>query len=609
MRIVQDGLKPLRCAVYLRISDPNGDRDDRFGLERQEHDCRAYAAQRGWIVVAVLSDCHTGKDLYGRAGMTTLRELVRSGQVDVVLAHALDRLARKATHQGMIFTEAEHAGVAIALATETVEDTPEGRMMLAIKAGMAEMEREKIVDRTMGGKRAKVRSGKPLGSGEPPFGLMFSADKSHFVEDPDEVIWLRWMFSRAASGQSFRSIAAELEQHGVLPPYHHRTGSTRWGQPSVMRILANGKYVGAGACFETAWEAVPGLTKSGKPRKRLITLAPGDPRRIELPAGVYPAVIDPSLFAAVQARAAVNRRETQRKDRDPRDGLFRRGFAVCGLCGGSLVVRKHSKPGLGYYYSCGGATRWSCGKVSIMTHLLDSPAWASVERILNRPSVIEERLAQLRQENTTGPELEVVDRFLDRIGQEQAKVARAIRLLADEDAAAPLLAELANLAKTRKGALAERDELVARQQGLENDRRRLREAVDYTAEVRRQVAAENAVLGWDAKRTALQRLQVKVLVFPANQVPRWIVEMRWEDKDSKHGGMRPYWEFSLRGIGTTEDVVQGLSNFADSPAFERPFGAKRPVEDSPISPIDYLNGKRSLATASASSEHSSSVVR
>ena len=124
MTILPDTTTPKRCAVYLRISDPTGDRDDRFGLERQEHDCRAYATQRGWAVVAVLSDCHTGKDLYGRAGMTKLRALVRAGEVDVVLAHALDRLARKATHQGMIFTEAEHAGVGIALATETVEDTP-----------------------------------------------------------------------------------------------------------------------------------------------------------------------------------------------------------------------------------------------------------------------------------------------------------------------------------------------------------------------------------------------------------------------------------------------------------------------------------------------------
>ena len=90
---------------------------------------------------------------------------------------ALDRLARKAIHQGLIFTEAEHAGVAVELATEKVEDTPEGRLMLAVKGFQAEYERAKIVDRTMGGKRAKVRSGKPLGSGFPPFGLRFTADK------------------------------------------------------------------------------------------------------------------------------------------------------------------------------------------------------------------------------------------------------------------------------------------------------------------------------------------------------------------------------------------------------------------------------------------------
>ena len=478
-------------------------------------------------------------------------------------------------------------------------------MMLAIKAGMAEMEREKIVDRTMGGKRAKVRSGRPLGCGEPPFGLMFSADKSRYVEDPTEIAWLRWMFERADAGQSFRSIAKELQDNGVLPPYHHRTGSTVWGQPTVMRILSNEKYLGTASAFETEWVPLPGLTKNGKPRKRLVTLAADDPRRIQLPDGVYPPVIDPARFARVQERAAANRRETQRKDRDPREGLFRRGFAVCGVCGNNLVVRKRHKAHQGFSYSCGGATRWSCGKTSIMTHLLDGRAWALIEGVLNRPEAIEERLAQLRREDATGPELEVVDRLLERIGQDQAKVARAIRLLDDEDAAAPLLAELANLAKQRKGVEAERDEIAARRQGLEDDRRRLREAIDYTREVRRQVAAENAALDWDAKRTVLQRFRVRVVLFPANHTPRWGIRMRWEDRDGS-GGAAPKIRDAVVGGGDTPDgVARAFSELslglvrADGVDFERWLndpGYREAVE-------------ANRSTASVSNLHSSSVVR
>ena len=337
-----------------------------------------------------------------------------------------------------------------------------------------------------------------------------------------------------------------------------------------------------------------------------LKLAPDDPRRIEFPTGVYPAVIDPAQFARVQERAAANRRERQRRDRDPREGLFRRGYAVCGLCGGSLVVRKHSKPGLGYYYACGGATRWSCGKTSIMAHLLDGPAWACVGEVLNRPAVIEERLAQLRREDTTGPELEVVTRFLARIEQDQAKVARAIRLLDDDDASAPLLVELSNLAKQKKGVEAEREEIVARREGLEDDRRRLREAIDYTREVRRQVAAENAALDWDAKRTVLQRFRVTVVLFPADQTPRWGIRMRWEDKNPATGGTTAQRRSYVVDDGTPEDRRQAIINFLGSPAFDDLVDDGEPAGERPPG---YAAAEASRSTASANNQHSSSVVR
>ena len=57
-----------------------------------------------------------------------------------------------------------------------------------------------------------------------------------------------------------------------------------------------------------------------------------------LPAGVYPQIIDPALFARVQDRLARNRRQSMRSDRNPEVGILRRGFVLCGHCGTRMVV-------------------------------------------------------------------------------------------------------------------------------------------------------------------------------------------------------------------------------------------------------------------------------
>lgn len=51
------GSQPLGAVVYVRISDdPEG---TERGVERQEADCRAYAAEHGWEVVAVFKENDT----------------------------------------------------------------------------------------------------------------------------------------------------------------------------------------------------------------------------------------------------------------------------------------------------------------------------------------------------------------------------------------------------------------------------------------------------------------------------------------------------------------------------------------------------------------------
>jgi len=147
-------------------------------------------------VTRVYREVHTGAELFERAELTQLREAMRQREFDILLVHALDRLSRKQTHQGLILSEAEYAGVQWVSVMEDVDDSPQGQILRAVIGGMAELERLKLAERTVrvrlngagwiqftddigvcplvGGARARD-SRRPGGSCKPDAGVTFRA--------------------------------------------------------------------------------------------------------------------------------------------------------------------------------------------------------------------------------------------------------------------------------------------------------------------------------------------------------------------------------------------------------------------------------------------------
>ncbi|MDP9364381.1 MAG: recombinase family protein, partial [Chloroflexota bacterium] len=144
---------PTRAALYVRVSTTRQE-DDGTSLDTQEAACRAFAAEKGYAVAGVYREVHSGADLFERPRLSELRESVRRREVDAVVAYALDRLTRNQAHLGLLLTEADHAGVAVELVTEALDDTPEGRLLQSVRGYVAEIERLKTRERTQRGTRA-----------------------------------------------------------------------------------------------------------------------------------------------------------------------------------------------------------------------------------------------------------------------------------------------------------------------------------------------------------------------------------------------------------------------------------------------------------------------
>jgi DNA invertase Pin-like site-specific DNA recombinase len=157
-----------RCATYVRVSTTG--QEDGSSLATQEAACCAYAAEHGYDVTQVFREVYSGAELWDRPQLSALREAIRRHEVDVVVAYAIDRLARDPVHLGVILSEAQHADVRVAFVSEPLDDSPEGQLIRFVRGYAAKIEHEKIRERSLRGKRARVLAGQVHGFGRELFG-------------------------------------------------------------------------------------------------------------------------------------------------------------------------------------------------------------------------------------------------------------------------------------------------------------------------------------------------------------------------------------------------------------------------------------------------------
>src|SRR5215208_2549604 len=154
-----------RVHVYTRVSSQA--QEDNTSLDTQEAACRAWAAERSLAVASVAHEVWSGGDRH-RPELDALLDRLTPG--DVVLAYALDRMSRSQIDTAILIDRIESAGARLELVTEDFERSATGTFLRNAKAFVAELEREKIRERTNRGKAARVADGKYPAVGRPPYG-------------------------------------------------------------------------------------------------------------------------------------------------------------------------------------------------------------------------------------------------------------------------------------------------------------------------------------------------------------------------------------------------------------------------------------------------------
>jgi DNA invertase Pin-like site-specific DNA recombinase len=149
--------KPKRCAIYLRVSTDEQD------TEMQARDLRAYATQRGYVVVDEYADKLSGST-QRRPALDALMNAARKKQFDVVLVWRFDRFARSSKMLVTALFEFKSLGIDFISYSENIDtSSPLGEAIFTIIAAMAQLERDIIRERVRGGIRNARAKGKQLG--------------------------------------------------------------------------------------------------------------------------------------------------------------------------------------------------------------------------------------------------------------------------------------------------------------------------------------------------------------------------------------------------------------------------------------------------------------
>lgn len=502
-----------RVAIYCRVSSAG--QEDGSSLETQEAACRRWADERGLPVASVSREVWSGSHRH-RPQLDALIERLTPG--DVVLAYALDRLSRSQVDTAILIDHIEEAGASLALVTEDFERSAVGVFLRNAKAFAAELEREKIAERVSRGKRARVQSGKPLVGKKAAYGYRWAdptkqrGGKTKLILDPETAPVVRRMVNMALAGRSLRSIGKALEADAIPSP----DGKPRWNVTTIRRILINPVYTGTAV----AWRQIHERTSNGRYRARPAT----EDERV-IVQGIAPAIITPDEQAAVAARLAMNKAYASRNNPNAEATLLRAGFARCGHCGRALKVQNTPTPHSNPRYMCNAP---DCARPTISAPLLDPPIWEGVAAVLQDPALIEQAVARRRADGGLDRDLAAIEKQLLAVVERQSRTARAIAAVNDDDAAAPLLAELPKLAERKKALQRERDDLAQRiaDQGIEQTR--ARSLADWC----QRVSSNLTSLSYAERRDALEYLGLEVRVWRPGAVdeggdplPRWAARL------------------------------------------------------------------------------------
>ena len=520
-----------RMASYIRESDIS--LADSTTIESQAKACREYGERQGYL----FNPEHEFKEAISgytvvyteRRVLLKMLEAAKHHEFDVLVVSEIRALGRKQVEIFVIYDQLQKYGVRLETISEKFEDSAMGRLILSLRAAFSEIEHDQILLRLQRGRNDRVEIGQAInGHSQAGYGHIFidsareqkasyALDTRVIFEDNDlkwtPVTVIRFMRDLLFQGYSVRKIAFLLTDMGIPNP---DLGKIRKGKPvanvwhwaTIYRLLTDPRIMGV--VYANKTQRVNG--------KR----TPTPQQQVRLPD--CPSIITPEEFAKIQEQLQVNKLDSPRNNKSPREemGLFRSGYCVCAICQYRMTVRYHKpddpkRPNPEYI--CRRKTGQNDAhfhNTIISQPLLDREGWKHAVEIICNPSTVRERVSAFRQQNTTVIDTEAIEATICRLQQEMQNLFNFAKLATDADSIARLgqmLNELETQKQKAQSLLYSAEEEEEENLKIEAEIARFEK---WAQEVRPKLGNHEYAPDYTEQRLAIRILGLRAFVLPAN---------------------------------------------------------------------------------------------
>lgn len=321
-----------RAVIYLRVSTASQVKTDRdaegFSIPAQREACLRRAEALGAAVIDEYVDAGQSARSADRPQLQALLDrLAGQRDIDYVIVHKVDRLARSRADDVNIHLAIKQAGAHLVSVSENIDETPSGMLLHGIMSSIAEFYSGNLASEITKGMSQKAKKG--IFPSRAPVGYLNARAMNDGNEirtiavDPERAPLIQWAFDAYASGDyTLSQLTEALADKGMTT----RPTPKRPPKPLVKRhvhnLLRNTFYVG------------------------LVTWA-----GVEYP-GTHAPLVSVGTFATVQA---ILHSRNQSSERQRKHNHYLKGSLFCGRCGARLSYSKsRGRGGIYEYFYCLG---------------------------------------------------------------------------------------------------------------------------------------------------------------------------------------------------------------------------------------------------------------
>ncbi|MGH2769524.1 MAG: recombinase family protein, partial [Actinomycetota bacterium] len=356
-----------RAVAYLRVStDKQANKDvdpEGYSIPAQREACQRKAESVGAEIVDEYIDRGESARSADRPALQLMLARLRElADIDYVVVHKVDRLARSREDDVTITLAIRQSGARLVSATENVDETPSGKLLHGIMATIAEFYSGNLATECLKGMTQKAKKGGTPGMA--PVGYLNTRqvvdgrEVRTVVIDPERAPHVRWAFEAYASSEwTMQTLTEELARRGLRSRAVGKRPSVPVHKSRVNHMLSNPYYIGVVSFRDVEYE------------------------------GRHEPLISRELFDRVQTVLADHATAGEKRRVHHH---YLKGTVWCGSCGCRLCITLAKGRGGQYlYFFCSGRQRRNgCQQKAVTVEWVEAQLATYYQRIQLSPETV-----------------------------------------------------------------------------------------------------------------------------------------------------------------------------------------------------------------------------